>query len=148
MTIADRRDSFCGKMSCCNNLRQYNIPYSLTTLHTVAPNHPTFPADLMSFAAMCRVTSSLRGLRIGAFGARPAAFNTVRYSEKILEQYGISVDTLDLYELFGWVNALDYRRPRCPSQTRGHPRLCNHRQRPDRRRSIRWPSSASPWTAG
>src|SRR6202789_1756941 len=28
MTIASRRDSFCGKMSACNNLRQYGIPYS------------------------------------------------------------------------------------------------------------------------
>ncbi len=111
MTIADRRDSFCGKMSCCNNLRQYGIAYSLTTLHTVAPTHPTFAADLMRFAAMCRVTRSLRGLRIGALGARPAAFNTVRYSEKILEQYGVSVETLDLYELFGWVNALDSADP-------------------------------------
>src|SRR5580704_19350612 len=27
MTIADRRDSFCGKMSACNNLSQYKIPY-------------------------------------------------------------------------------------------------------------------------
>ena len=34
MTIAFRRDSFCGKMSACNNLRQYGIPYSITTLHT------------------------------------------------------------------------------------------------------------------
>ena len=31
MTIADRRDSFCGKMSVCNNLKQYGIKYSLTT---------------------------------------------------------------------------------------------------------------------
>ena len=38
MTIADRRDSFCGKMSACNNLKQYGIPYSLTTLHTEAPD--------------------------------------------------------------------------------------------------------------
>ena len=38
MTIAHRRDSFCGKMSACNNLKQYGIPYSLTTLHTVAPS--------------------------------------------------------------------------------------------------------------
>lgn len=106
MTIADRRDSFCGKMSACNNLRQYNIPYSLTTLHTVAPSHPTFKQDLANFAATCRITSGLRGLRIGALGARPAAFNTVRYSEKLLEQYGITVETLDLYELFGWVAAL------------------------------------------
>lgn len=106
MTIADRRDSFCGKMSVCNNLRQYNIPFTLTTLHTVAPTADSFKADLARFTATCRVTSSLRGLRIGALGARPAAFNTVRYSEKLLEQHGISVETLDLFELFGWVNAL------------------------------------------
>ena len=37
MTILHRRDSFCGKMSACNNLRQYGIPYSLTRLHTVSP---------------------------------------------------------------------------------------------------------------
>ena len=36
MSIAYRRDSFCGKMSICNNLNQYGIPYSLTTLHTEA----------------------------------------------------------------------------------------------------------------
>ena len=106
MTIADRRDSFCGKMSACNNLRQYNIPYSLTTLHTVSPRHDSFKQDLAKFAAMCRVTSGMRNLRIGALGARPSAFNTVRYSEKLLEQYGISIETLDLYELFGWVNAM------------------------------------------
>ena len=34
MTIAVRRDSFCGKMSACNNMMQYGINYSLTTLHT------------------------------------------------------------------------------------------------------------------
>jgi L-fucose isomerase-like protein len=40
-------------------------------------------------------------VRIGALGARPAAFLTVRYSEKLLEQAGISVETLDLSEAFG-----------------------------------------------
>ena len=37
--------------------------------------------------------------RVGAIGARPAAFNTVRFSEKLLEASGISVETLDLSEL-------------------------------------------------
>ncbi len=46
MTSRDRRDSFCGKMSVCNNLRQYGIPYSLTKLHTVDPHSPNFTADL------------------------------------------------------------------------------------------------------
>lgn len=101
MTITDRRDSFCGKMSTCNNLTQYGIPFSLTRLHTVDPESEDFRSDLRRFASVCRVVKGLRGARIGAIGARPAAFNTVRYSEKLLERTGISVDTLDLSELFG-----------------------------------------------
>ncbi len=73
MTIADRRDSFCGKMSACNNMQQYRIKYSLTTLHTEAPASPEFKKDLAWFAAVCRVANGLRKLRIGALGARPAA---------------------------------------------------------------------------
>jgi L-fucose isomerase-like protein len=101
MGIRDRRDSFCGKMSACNNLAQYGIPYSLTTLHTEAPDSDLFQQDLDWFAAVCRVTRGLRRLRIGAIGARPAAFNTVRYSEKILEANGISVEPIDLSEILG-----------------------------------------------
>jgi L-fucose isomerase-like protein len=101
MTIRDRRDSFCGKMSACNNLTQYGIPYSLTTRHTEAPDSDLFRKDLNWFAAVCRVVRGLRRLRIGAIGARPAAFNTVRYSEKLLEANGISVETIDLSEILG-----------------------------------------------
>lgn len=106
MKISDRRDSFCGKMSVCNNLRQYGIPYSLTTQHTVAPDSAAFAADLAAFSAVCRVVEGLRNLRIGAIGARPAAFNTVRYSEKLLERSGISVETLDLSEILGRIGRL------------------------------------------
>ena len=101
MTIADRRDSFCGKMSVCHNLQQYGIPYTLTSLHTVDPTSPGFRADLRRFVATCRVAGGLRNVRLGEIGARPAAFNTVRYSEKLLERSGMSVETLDLSELFG-----------------------------------------------
>jgi L-fucose isomerase-like protein len=106
MSIANRRDSFCGKMSVCNNLRQYNIPFTLTRLHTVNPGHDSFTQDLQDFVVTCRVMKALRNLRIGALGARPSAFNTVRYSEKLLEKSGISVETLDLFELFGWVGKM------------------------------------------
>src|SRR3984893_10476413 len=101
MSIKFRRDSFCGKMSACNNLSQYGIPYSLTTRHTEAPDSELFKADLHWFAAVCRVVRGLRRLRIGAIGARPAAFNTVRYSEKLLEGAGISVEPIDLSEIMG-----------------------------------------------
>src|SRR5712664_4189539 len=101
MSIRDRRDSFCGKMSACNNLAQYGIPYSLTTLHTDLPQSDTFRHDLEWFLGVCRVVKGLRRLRVGAIGARPAAFNTVRYSEKILEANGISIETIDLSEILG-----------------------------------------------
>jgi len=101
MTIADRRDSFCGKMSACNNLKQYGIKYSLTDLHTVDPESEVFRADLRRFLSTSRVVRGLKNARIGAIGARPTAFNTVRFSEKLLERSGISIETLDLSELFG-----------------------------------------------
>jgi len=106
MTIAFRRDSFCGKMSACNNLRQYGIPYSLTTLHTVAPDSDGFRKDLQWFASVCRVVNGFRDLRVGSIGARPAAFNTVRYSEKILESQGITTETVDLSEIMGRIARL------------------------------------------
>ncbi len=107
MSLASRRDSFCGKISVCNNLRQYGIPFSLTSRHTMDPGSEAFAEDLRRFAATCRVVRSLKNLRLGQIGARPAAFNTVRYSEKLLEQAGISVETLDLSELLGWIRRLD-----------------------------------------
>jgi L-fucose isomerase-like protein len=106
MTIAARRDSFCGKMSACNNLRQYGIPYSLTTLHTEALDSPEFTKDLRWFSGVCRVVNGFRNLRVGAIGARPTAFNTVRYSEKILEAQGISIETLDLSEVLGRIERM------------------------------------------
>ncbi len=106
MTIAERRDSFCGKMSACNNLWQYGIDYSLTTLHTVAPDSESFRQDLRRFAGTCRVVRGLRGARFGMLGARPANFITVRFSEKLLEKAGISVEVMDLSEAFGRANRL------------------------------------------
>ena len=106
MTIAFRRDSFCGKMSACNNLRQYGVPYSLTRLHTVSPDSEEFQKDLAWFAAVCRVVNGMRNLRVGSIGARPAAFNTVRYSEKLLEANGITTETVDLSEILGRIARL------------------------------------------
>jgi len=106
MTIADRRDSFCGKISACNNLRQAGIPFTLTNSHTVKVNSPEFKNDLDDFASVCRIVRGLENVRFGAIGSRPAAFNTVRYSEKLLELSGITVETVDLYEIIGKVDLL------------------------------------------
>jgi len=101
LSVERRRDAFCGKISVCNNLRQYGIPFSLTQDHTVYPLSAEFRRDLATFIAQCRVVGGLRRARIGAVGARPNAFNTTRYSEKLLQSAGISVSTLDLSDVFG-----------------------------------------------
>ncbi|HCO94841.1 MAG TPA: fucose isomerase [Phycisphaerales bacterium] len=106
MTIANRRDSFCGKISVCNNLRQAGIPYTLTNSHTVAAASGQFKQELDDFASVCRIIKGLKNARFGAIGARTGAFNTVRYSEKILELSGIAVETIDLSEIFGRVDLL------------------------------------------
>jgi len=106
LSPARRRDAYCGKISVCNNLVQAGTKFSLTTRHVSPPLSDGFRRDLAWFLGVCRVVNGLRGARLGAVGARPGAFNTVRYSEKILDRHGISVTTVDLSEILGQANAL------------------------------------------
>ena len=99
--LDSRRDAFCGKISVCNNLYQYGIPFTDTTLHTYSIYSDLLAKDINRFAAVCRVVNGLRHARIGAIGARPAGFQTVRASEKILQASGITVVPVDLSEILG-----------------------------------------------
>jgi len=99
LSVSERRDAFCGKLSVCNNLYQYGIPFTNTTYHTYPIDSLEFVADLDFFARVCRVVNGLRHARIGAIGARPAAFQTVRYSEKLLQAAGVTVVPVDLSEI-------------------------------------------------
>ncbi len=107
-----RRDAFCGKISVCNNLRQYGYPFSLTSLHTVHPSSDSFRADLKKFVGVCRVVKGMRSARLGVIGARPNNFNTVRFSEKLLQASGISVSSVDLSEVIGGANRIADDDPR------------------------------------
>jgi L-fucose isomerase-like protein len=111
-TLERRRDAFCGKFSVCNNLRQYGFPFTLTELHTVPVLSESFRKDLRKFIGVCKVVKGLRNARLGMVGARPNAFNTVRFSEKLLQAYGISVSTIDLSEVFATANKLADQDPR------------------------------------
>jgi L-fucose isomerase-like protein len=99
LDVEHRRDAFCGKVSVCNNLYQYGIPWTDTAEHTCPVEGPVFAADLDRFARVCRVVRGIRGVRIGQIGTRPAAFQTVRYSEKLLQASGITVVPVDLSEM-------------------------------------------------
>ena len=99
--LDSRRDAFCGKISVCNNLYQYGIPFTDTTLHTYSIYSELLAKDINKFAGICRVVNGLRHARIGAIGARPADFQTVRASEKLLQKSGITVVPVDLSEILG-----------------------------------------------
>jgi len=99
LLIAERRDAFCGKISVCSNLYQFGIPFTDTTSHTCRIDSEEFANDLDHFSRVCRVVKGLTHLRVGAIGARPAAFHTCRYSEKLLQGTGVTVVTVDLSDI-------------------------------------------------
>ncbi len=107
LDISGRRDAFCGKISVCNNLYHYGIPFTDTAQHTCDIESDRFAADIDFFARVCRVVRGLRSARIGAIGARPAAFQTVRYSEKLLQKSGITVVPVDMSDIFARAHACD-----------------------------------------
>lgn len=97
--LDSRRDAFCGKISVCNNLYQYGIPFTDTTIHTYSIYSPLLAEDLRKFAGVCRVVNGLKHCRIGQIGTRPLGFNTCRASEKLLQASGITVVPADLSEI-------------------------------------------------
>ncbi|MGC9348168.1 MAG: L-fucose/L-arabinose isomerase family protein [Anaerolineae bacterium] len=111
LSVSERRDAFCGKLSVCNNLYQYGIPFTNTSYHTYPIDSAAFVDDLHFFARVCRVVRGLSNARIGAIGARPAAFQTVRFSEKLLQRTGITVVPVDLSEIIFAAQSVDEDDP-------------------------------------
>lgn len=106
VSVHERRDAFCGKISVTNNFWQYGVPFTETTTHTCDTWGEEFGRDLERFARVCRTVRGLRGARIGSIGARTGAFQTMRYSEKLLQAAGITVVTVDLSEMMGAAAAI------------------------------------------
>ena len=105
--VRSRRDAFCGKLSVCNNLYQYGIKFTNTTYHTCSLDDQEFERDVHTFAGVCRVVKGLKGLRVGAIGTRPIGFQTMRFSEKILQQHDITVVPVDMSEILSAAEKID-----------------------------------------
>jgi L-fucose isomerase-like protein len=112
MDRSHRRDAFCGKISVTSVLYQHGIPFTLTKYHTSPIKSEFFKEDLKRFEKICRIVKKLKCARLGQIGTRPNAFETVRYSEKILEFNGISIEPIDLSEIFGHINQLKTHDPK------------------------------------
>jgi L-fucose isomerase-like protein len=104
--VASRRDAFCGKFSIANNFYQYGVPFTDTTSHTTDVDGEEFAADLDRFVRVCRVVRGLKNARVGSIGARTGAFQTMRFSEKLLQASGLTVVTVDLSEIIATAQAV------------------------------------------
>jgi len=109
--VKSRRDAFCGKLSVCNNFYQYGIKFTDTIYHTYSLDSDDFTTDLLKFAGICRVVKGLSNLRVGAIGTRPIGFQTMRFSEKLLQKYGITVIPVDMSEIIAAADKINENDP-------------------------------------
>jgi L-fucose isomerase-like protein len=100
MSPALRRDSFCGKISIMDVFRQYGVKFTALKPHTVKPGSQRFKANVDEFDRICRVVGGVKGMVVGAIGARTTPFKTVRIDEVTLQRHGITVETFDLSDIF------------------------------------------------
>jgi len=101
-----RRDAFCGKFSIMDVFTQYGVKFTALKPHTVHPRSPAFAANVDTFDRLCRVVNGMKRMVVGAVGARTTAFKTVRIDELALQRHGITMETLDLSDIFARMNAL------------------------------------------
>lgn len=99
MDFDHRRDAFCGKFSIMDVFTQFGIPFTAWTPHTISPSDPEFANQMIQFAATCRIVKKLKRCRIGAIGARPTLFKTIRFDEVALQHYGITTEVFDNSDL-------------------------------------------------
>ncbi len=106
MAPAVRRDAFCGKFSVMDVFYQNDLPFTALQPHTVAPGSDDFAENIRFFDSVCRVACGMAETTIGAIGARTTAFKTVRYDELALQRHGITIEALDLSDIFARMKAL------------------------------------------
>ena len=101
-----RRDAFCGKLSIMDVFHQYGLKFTALKPHTVSPTSARFKDNVTDFDRVCRVVGGMRRMVVGAIGARTTAFKTVRIDEVALQRHGITMETLDLSDVFARMKAL------------------------------------------
>ena len=99
MDFSSRRDAFCGKFSIMDVFGQFGIPFTAWAPHTLHPASPVFAEHMKQFGAVCRIVRKMKRCRIGAIGARPTLFKTIRFDEVTLQRYGISTEVFDNSDL-------------------------------------------------
>ena len=103
MGPSQRRDSFCGKLSIMDVFFQAGLKFSVYKPHVVAPGSKAFKQNIDQFDRVCRVVKGVKGMVVGAIGARTTPFKTVRFDEVAFQRAGITVESLDFSDVLGRV---------------------------------------------
>lgn len=146
--VASRRDAFCGKFSVANNFYQYGVAFTDTTSHTSDVDGAEFAADLDRFIRTCRVARGLKHARIGSIGARTGAFQTMRFSEKLLQASGLTVVTVDLSEIISSAKALADDAPSVKTkidEVEAYGRIPSYIKRENILRQAKWTIAVDRW---
>jgi L-fucose isomerase-like protein len=146
--VHSRRDAFCGKFSITNNFYQYGVRFTDTTSHTSDIGGEEFASDLDRFARTCRVVRGLKHARIGSIGARTGAFQTMRFSEKLLQASGLTVVTVDLSEIIFSANAIGDDAPEVKAKLEeiaAYGRIPAHIKREKIIRQAKWTLAVDRW---
>ena len=146
--LAGRRDAYCGKFSVANNFYPYGVPFTDTTNHTSDVDGAEFGADLDRFVRVCRVVRGLKNARIGAIGARTGSFQTMRFSEKLLQASGITVLTVDLSEIIFAAGALADEAPEVRAkldEIMAYGRIPAHIKRENIAKQAKWTIAVNRW---
>ena len=118
MDFQSRRDAFCGKLSIMDVFTQFNLPFTAWEPHTLHPASPRFAEEMRQFAAVCRIVRGMKRCRIGAIGARPTAFKTIRFDEVALQKKGITVEVFDNSDLLLEVEKVKSGSPELETKVR------------------------------
>ena len=111
MSPALRRDAFCGKISIMDVFRQYGVKFTALKPHTVKPGTEKFKVNVDEFDRICQVVNGVKGMVVGAIGARTTPFKTVRIDEVTLQRHGITVETFDMSDVFHRMKAIKADEP-------------------------------------
>ena len=122
-----RRDAFCGKFSIMDVFYQDGLKFTALPPHVVKPSSRKFAANIAYFDRLCRVVNGMRGMVVGAIGARTTAFKTVRIDELALQRHGITMETLDLSDIFARMKSLRRSTKKCRAKAAGFQRYASWR---------------------
>jgi L-fucose isomerase-like protein len=95
------------------------IKFTALKPHTVRPGSQSFRKNIDEFDRTCQVVQGIKGMVVGAIGARTTPFKTVRIDEVALQRHGVTVETFDMSDIFQRMRAVNSSTPTFDAKAEG-----------------------------